>query len=216
MGLIECHSHLLPFVDDGVRSKDDALRLLDAYAQAGFDRVVVTPHLYNPLVATRTQNIRTMFTWAYGEAQHRGVQLILGSETYIGGIADPQVLPFLNNFVLLEVDTVIEPLFLLHHAYALHKRGLTVILAHIERYRWFSVQSEVATELRKIGVYFQCNVDALKEKTVQHYLEKGWVDIIAGDNHGDEHMPARLAEALNTNPIILKRMENLFAKREEI
>ena len=64
MGFIECHSHLLPFVDDGVRSKDDCLNVLDAYAKAGFDRVVVTPHLYNPMVTTRIQNIRPMFSWA--------------------------------------------------------------------------------------------------------------------------------------------------------
>lgn len=214
MGFIECHSHLLPFVDDGVRSKVDTLRLLDAYVEAGFDRVVVTPHLYNPAVATRTQNIRSMFAWAHEEASHRGLELFLGSETYIGGSANPQVLPFLHNFVLVEVDTVIEPLFLLHHAYDLRKRGLSVILAHIERYRWFNAQSVVATKLREIGVYFQCNVEGVEQGHADQFLESGLVDIIAGDNHGDEHLPARLAASLKLHPTILHRMENLFQIRE--
>jgi len=215
MGFIECHSHLLPFVDDGVRSKDDALRVLDAYVGAGFDRIVVTPHLYNPSVATRTQNIRTMFTWAHVEAQQRGIELFLGSETYIGGIADPQVLPFLDNFVLLEVDTVVEPLFLLHHAYALRKRGLSVILAHIERYRWFNAKSTVATKLREIGVYFQCNVEGVEQGHADQLLERGLVDIIAGDNHGDAQLPDRLATMFNAHPAIVQRMENIFEIREK-
>ena len=215
MGFIECHSHLLPFVDDGVRSKEDTQRMLDAYASADFDRIVVTPHLYNPSVSTRTQNIRTMFIWAYEEARQRNIELILGSETYIGGIANPQVLPFLNYFVLVEVDTIIEPLFLLNHAYTLRKRGLSVILAHIERYRWFTAESVVATKLREIGVYFQCNVEGIEQGHADKFLAKGLVDIIAGDNHGDENLPARLAAVLNAHPTILRRMENLFQIREK-
>lgn len=216
MGFIECHSHLLPFVDDGVHTKDDALRVFDAYVAADFDRIVVTPHLYNPAVATRTQNIRTMFAWAHEEAKQRGIELFLGSETYIGGIADPQVLPFLDNFVLLEVDTVVEPLFLLHHSYALRKRGLSVILAHVERYRWFNEKSIVATKLREIGVYFQCNVEGVEQGHADQLLERGLVDIIAGDNHGDEHLPARLAAVFNSHPTIVRRMENMFQIREKI
>ncbi|PKL27714.1 MAG: capsule biosynthesis protein CapC [Spirochaetae bacterium HGW-Spirochaetae-2] len=213
MGFIECHSHLLPFVDDGVRSKDDCLNVLDAYAKAGFDRVVVTPHLYNPMVTTRIQNIRPMFSWASEEAGTRGIELILGSETYVGGMLDPQVLPFLNNFVLLEVDTQTEPLFLLHHAFGLRKRGHSVILAHVERYRWFDEKSSVAVKLREMGVYFQCNVDGVEKGSADRYLQSGLVDIIAGDNHGDETLPARLAALLQSYPAVAQRMENLFYMR---
>jgi protein-tyrosine phosphatase len=210
MGFVECHSHLLPFVDDGVQSKDSCLKVLHAYAREGFDRVVVTPHLYNPQVTTRTKHIRTMYDWARGEAQAMGVELILGSETYVGGAVDPQVLPFFKNYVLIEVDASTEPLFLLNHAYSLRKRGLYVILAHIERYRWFIEDCAMARKLREIGVFFQCNVDGMEAGGVDRFLKLDMVDIIAGDNHGDEQLPARLASAFKSHPMILQRMEKLF------
>ncbi|WP_422481616.1 CpsB/CapC family capsule biosynthesis tyrosine phosphatase [Pleomorphochaeta sp. DL1XJH-081] len=213
MGLIECHSHLLPFVDDGVRSKEESFKILQAYAKAGFDRIVVTPHLYNPMVSTRIHNIRPMYAWAGEEAKKLGIELILGSETYVGGAVDPQVLPFINNYVLIEVDTSTEPLFLLNHAYSLRKRGLFVILAHVERYRWFKEDGQLTDKLREIGVFFQSNVEGVENGEAEKFLKLGMIDIIAGDNHGNEQLPARLATALRDNPTVLQRMENLFRSR---
>lgn len=210
MHLVECHSHLLPFVDDGVRTKEQCLVVLDAYAAAGFSHIVTTPHLYNPQVNTRTEHIREMYEWAREEAARRDVQLSLGSETYIGGTLDPHVLPFFGNFVLLEVDTQTEPLFLLHHAFGLIKRGYSVILAHIERYRWFEENSNLVIKLREMGVFFQCNVDGVEKGLADRFLKRAMVDIIAGDNHGDVLLPARLAAVLAENVDVRRRMENLF------
>jgi protein-tyrosine phosphatase len=154
-----------------------------------------------------------MYAWAEEEAHKLGVELLLGSETYVGGTVDPQVLPFINNYVLLEVDTRTEPLFLLNHAYALRKRGYSVILAHIERYSWFSVENKTAQQLREMGVFFQCNVEGVEKGDADRFLELGMVDIIAGDNHGDETLPARLVSALHTHRDVLHRMENIFQSR---
>ena len=214
MGYVESHAHLLPFVDDGVRTKEACLQTLGAYAEAGFDRVVTTPHLYNPLVSTRVKNIRTMYEWAKEEAETLGIELVLGSETYVGGAIDPQVLPFLKKFVLVEVDTIIEPLFLIHHAYALQKRGFSVILAHIERYEWFQEETQTVKKLREIGVLFQCNVEGVESGKANRFLEKNLVDIIAGDNHGDITLPGRMVTLLKAHPMVLHRMENLFSSQE--
>lgn len=210
MGFVECHAHVLPFVDDGVKTKEQCLAVLDSYVDAGFSHLVTTVHLYNPQVSTRTENIRPMFSWAQEEASRKGLNLMLGSETYVGGTLDPQVLPFLGGFVLLEVDRLIEPLFLLHHAYSLLKRGHSVILAHVERYAWFDPKSTVVAKLRELGVFFQCNVDGVEKGLADRVLEAGLVDIIAGDNHGDLTLPARLVSVLGSHPEVARRMENLF------
>lgn len=210
MGFIETHSHLLPFVDDGVGSKEDFSRMMQAYKEAGFDRIVVTPHLYNPYVSTRTRHIRPMFAWARDEAKSYHIELMLGSETYIGDAADPQFLPFLDTFVLVEVDMVTEPLFLLNYVYKLVKRGFSVILAHIERYQWFNEQSTVAQKLRQMGVYFQCNADQVEKGKADRWLRSNMVDVFASDNHGDAELPARLAALFRTYPEVLNKMESLF------
>lgn len=210
MGFVESHAHLLPFVDDGVRTKDVSLAQLRAYADAGFSHVVTTPHVYNPSVTTRTKNIRLMYEWARAEAGKLGINLMLGGEIYMGGAIDPQVIPFFDGCVLIEGDVTTEPLFLMNQAYALSKRGYTVILAHIERYHWFDLHSSAAQKLREIGVYFQVNVDGIESGTAQRYLDHDMVDIIASDNHGDETLPKRLSTLLETYPFINQRMMKLF------
>ncbi|NCB02371.1 MAG: hypothetical protein EOM67_09430 [Spirochaetia bacterium] len=212
MGYVECHCHLLPFVDDGVKTKDQALSVVASYKEAGFDTIVTTPHLYNPQVATQVNHIRGMYNWLKGECSRIGIDLILGSETYVGSSYSPKNIPFLGNFVLVEVDALVEPLFLLNYAYTLIKNGHYVILAHVERYNWFSETSVVMNKLRDMGVFFQSNSDAVLDGKVDSYIEKNLIDIIAGDNHGDIKIPGQLAACMQLHPTILQNMNRLFNK----
>jgi protein-tyrosine phosphatase len=65
-------------------------------------------------------------------------------------------------------------------------------------------------QLRELGLYFQCNVDAVEQKSVEHLLKEGFVDIIATDNHGDLTLPKRLRALLEGYPAIKVRMDKLF------
>ena len=210
MGYLECHCHLLPFVDDGVKTKDQTLSVLSSYKDAGFDTIVTTPHLYNPQVNTQVKHIRPMYEWVKKEAQRMGINFILGSETYVGSASFPKNIPFLGSFVLVEVDPHVEPLYLLNYAYTLIKDGNFVILAHIERYNWFSENSIVMNKLRDMGVFFQSNSEAVLSGKVDSYIEKNLVDIIAGDNHGDIEIPGQIAKAMQLHPMILQNMNRLF------
>ncbi len=210
MGYLECHCHLLPFVDDGVKTKDQALSVVASYKEAGFDTIVTTPHLYNPQVNTQVKHIRPMYTWLQKESEKMGINLILGSETYVGSASFPKNIPFLGSFVLVEVDASVEPLFLLNYVYTLIKDGHYVILAHIERYNWFHEKSVVMNKLRDMGVFFQSNSDAVLSGKVDQYLEKNLIDIIAGDNHGDTEIPRQLANCMQLHPMILQNMNRLF------
>ena len=212
MGYVECHCHLLPFVDDGVKTKDQALSVVASYKEAGFDTIVTTPHLYNPQVATQVNHIRPMYSWLQKECENIGIELLLGSETYVGSAFSPKNIPFLNSFVLVEVDPSVEPLFLLNYAYSLIKDNHYVILAHIERYNWFSEESVVMNKLRDMGVFFQSNSDAVLSGKMDHYLEKNLIDIIAGDNHGDVEIPGNIAKCMQLHPMILQNMNRLFNK----
>ncbi len=210
MGLIEIHSHLLPYVDDGVSSQEESLSMLDAYAQAGFTRIIVTPHLYNPYVTTHVKNIREMFSWFAEEAEKRGITAELGSETFIGSAREPKTIPFGDGFVLIEVETRVEPLYLVRFVKSKVEEGKTVILAHIERYNWLTPNHPTIFKLRELGVLFQSNCKAIKTGQVEKYLEKDLVDIIAGDNHGDPDTPALLRDTLAENPRVLSIMNRLF------
>ena len=40
------HSHILPCMDDGARSAEESVKMLEALRDSGVDRVVLTPHFY--------------------------------------------------------------------------------------------------------------------------------------------------------------------------
>lgn len=210
MALVDIHTHLIPDVDDGINSKELLLSMLDAYQAEGFTKVVSTTHLYNPYVHTKTDNIRIMGQWAKEEAAKRNIEFFIGSETFIEGMSEVSVLPFLNNCVLLETDYYSAPLFLIYHVNDLIKRSYRVILAHIERYRWFKLNSPLVKELRDLGVFFQCNVEAVEQGNLDYLFSEKLVDVIASDNHGDLTLPKRLRIQLERHPQVALKMDKLF------
>ena len=85
--LTDCHSHLLPGVDDGVRSLDESLQILADMESAGIRKVWLTPHIMEDMPNTterlreRTeqryhydkQSARTLRRFIYGY-QHNSVR----------------------------------------------------------------------------------------------------------------------------------------------
>lgn len=183
MRLVDIHSHLLPGIDDGVQSQEEALEILQQYSQNEFDTIIATPHLHDPYVTTNIGSIRGAYKWLQERGKELGIDIYLGSELYMGA-AGGKYIPFFDSFQLIETDTSVEPLFLLDRVFELQMNGLSIILAHIERYQWFSLESVIAKRLREMGVYFQVNVSSLGTKGVQQYIDADWVDFIASDNHG--------------------------------
>ena len=44
--MTDLHTHILPGIDDGAKSIEEALALLRAQANQGVDTVALTPHFY--------------------------------------------------------------------------------------------------------------------------------------------------------------------------
>ena len=47
---IDCHSHLLPGVDDGSRTMEESLEMLGLLRSQGVTRAMLTPHLNSPYI----------------------------------------------------------------------------------------------------------------------------------------------------------------------
>ena len=112
MGMTDIHCHLLPGVDDGVVDKDEFSHVLQKYIEAGFTRIVCTPHLFNPHVETSVESIKPSFLWAKETAAAAGIELDLGAELYLGP-EENVCIAFFGKFVLIECNTQVEPLYLL-------------------------------------------------------------------------------------------------------
>ena len=204
--MIDVHSHVLPGVDDGSKSVEESLAMLRTSAQQGIRCVAATPHFYamesSPeqfLARRKAAADRLRAAWEPGLPK-----LLLGAEVYffegISRVDDIDRLALGGTLLLLEMpfgpwtERMIAEAALLHE-----QRGLSVVLAHIERYfRW--QPKELWDELLDMGLLTQCNAGFFLDWKTRHkarrMLAEGKIHLLGSDTHNMTARPPRLGEAL--------------------
>ena len=143
--MIDWHSHILPMMDDGSKSFDESISMINALADQGIDTIIATPHFYadDESVEAFLRRRESSYRLLEEKGYRQDVKIIRGAEVrYYPGISRMEGLDKLTigdtNLLLLEMPfakwseyTVKEVLELAN------MRGLRIIMAHIERYLSF-------------------------------------------------------------------------------
>ncbi len=209
MSVFDFHTHLLFGVDHGVQTQEVYRKLLLEYHKYGIDTLVFTPHVYHPTVQTKVLNIRQNLELAQRDAQKLGMKTYLGSELYLSSQLEVKCIPVAGRFALCEFPVNEKPLALERKLQQLVDKGLEVVVAHVERYKWVKPKDDTFKMFRELGAWIQVNVEGVESKKALPYIDQDLVDIIATDNHGDMTLPARLKTALDAYPTIRARMESM-------
>ncbi len=199
----DCHTHVIPGVDDGSRSLEESLDMLRLLADAGAQRVVATSHIYPGRFPNEPDDLARAFEPLCRAAEDAriGVELELGAEHYLDDsllerVRRDRVVSFgPERYVLFETHTGDHPPApLMDVVYALTERGYTPLMAHVERYRYLRTDDglELCEDLRSAGVRFQVNRTVGKANLPGHgprgrfldlLLERGWIDEVGSDLH---------------------------------
>jgi protein-tyrosine phosphatase len=171
--MLDLHCHILPGVDDGAASLEEALALARLFVEDGITHVVATPHCHRhcrllrrdilphvarlneelgqaslPLVVLPGSEIQVTDAAAYRRNFEAGLYCHLGDG---------------RTFTLLEFNWKAE----LYPPDApalvawLRGRGMTAIVAHPERYRFFAEDPGRLRALVAAGAWLQVTVDSL-------------------------------------------------------
>ncbi len=145
--MLDCHTHILPAVDDGVRTLEDALRLLDRMHQLGITEVVATPHWCSPRfnVADATISSAWDALCAGVAARSLPLRLHLGAEHHLSGLQPPEA--FVESLrplggsrlVLVELPDDHLPRSTWSTLFAISRSGMRALLAHPERCKGLSI-----------------------------------------------------------------------------
>lgn len=192
-GFTDWHSHILPGVDDGVRSTDEALEILRLYEELGVETVWLTPHIMEDIPNT-TSFLRERF--AELKAAYTGsVKLHLAAENMLDNLFEERLekndlLPIGENsdHLLVETSYFTPPMGLKNILLRIKAKGYYPVLAHPERYVY--MDKAYYRELKGMGVKFQMNLpsiagmygDVVMKKTAR-LLEEGMYDHIGTDIH---------------------------------
>lgn len=159
--ITDYHSHVLPGVDDGVRTLEESLAILGRLAREGVEALWLTPHIMED-VPNRTEDLRARF--AELQAAYDGpVRLHLAAEymldpLFVGRLAAGDLLPFgeHGDHLLVETSCYTPPLDLDGLLDSIRRAGYFPVLAHPERY--FYMDRSDWRRLLDAGVKFQLNL----------------------------------------------------------
>lgn len=164
IGFTDYHSHILPGVDDGVQTMDEALEILRLYEELGVKAVWLTPHIMEDIPNT-TAHLRDRFAELQA-AYTGGVQLHLAAENMLDNLFGERLekndlLPLGENsdHLLVETSYFSPPMGLSNILLRIKTKGYYPVLAHPERYLYMGETDY--RQLLGMGVKFQLNLFSL-------------------------------------------------------
>ncbi len=163
-GFTDWHSHILPGVDDGVRTMEHSLEILRIYEELGVETVWLTPHIMEDVPNTPAR-LRERFAELQG-AYNGPVKLHLAAENMLDSLfeerlAGNDLLPLGENgdHLLVETSYFNPPMGLTDILARIKAKGYYPVLAHPERYVYMSEKDY--RQLKDMDVKFQLNIFSL-------------------------------------------------------
>lgn len=195
----DIHSHILSNIDDGARSIEESISILDKLYNKGVTDIILTPHYIKN--SKYNINNRSKFDLLINlKSQYKKINLYLGNEVYI----DDEIIDLLkkgevatlnnSNYLLIELPMNSKVNDLENIVYELFRNGIIPIIAHPERYLYVQKDINYLDKFIDMGVLFQGNYESLfgkygknSEKTLKKLLKKDYITFLGSDIHRDNN-----------------------------
>lgn len=199
----DIHSHLLPGLDDGVQSFEEAEEIILRFKALGYSKLVTTPHIMSDLyrntpaiVLARLEELKDyLLRKNIAIELHAAAEYYLDEELVRSVEKDERLLTFGKNHVLFETNFMAEPMQLKEFIFLLSSKGYHPVLAHPKRYIFLQHNLEKLEDLLNRGVLFQLNTSSLTgyysrdaQRTAYKLIDKGWVHFLGSDCHSFHHV----------------------------
>lgn len=224
---VDIHSHLLPGIDDGCRTAEESVELLERLSHLGLERFYFTPHIYTEMYPNTPSTIRSSLAKLKGKGYDdliAGVsaEYMLDEVFYkamMSKAVDFMSLP--GNYILVEMSFLQEHPQIEAILFELMIEGYKPILAHPERYVYYQKGMKRLGRLKELGCSFQINLLSLvgyygskEHKLARTLLEEQMVEFIGTDVHHIAHVKAiekgiygnSIAHYLNNKNVVNNKM----------
>lgn len=199
---LDMHSHLLPGIDDGSRTMDESIAMINKMAEMGYTHIITTPHIMHEVYPNTKEIIEGKLAEVRIEIDRLGipVKFNAAAEYYLDynlmeSISTKQLLTLGDGYVLVEFGFISPPTGTEELIFEMQSKGYKPILAHVERYAYFWNAINEIERLRERGVLLQMNILSLTghygldvKKQAEKLVDKGWIDFVATDCHRMQHL----------------------------
>jgi len=223
--MIDIHCHLLPGIDDGPETLEEALEMARIAVANGIEEACITPHMHpgrwdNDLakIAAALESYRA----ALAEAR---IPLMVGFAAEVRfdyeilPLIEAGRVPFLGSLegykvMLLEFPHSHMPVGADKFVTWLLARNIRPLIAHPERNKDLMRNPAWIEPFVQVGCLLQLTADSvvgnfgeLCALRAREFLERGWVSVLASDAHDTVARPPRIAPGRNAAALIVGEEE---------
>lgn len=222
---VDMHSHLLPGIDDGLKTIEESLEMLRKFAEMGYKKLIMTPHVMSDFYKNTPEIIlrRLNALKAAAAKEQIDIELEAAAEYYLDEFVmeklekGEELLTFGDRYLLFETSFINACAHLENAIFLMQSSGYKPVLAHPERYvYWFGKYEEIV-KIKEKGIDLQVNINSLmgyysksSKKVAEKLIDDGLVSFLGTDCHGERHMEqlekARLLP--HYHKAILKNLKN--------
>ena len=201
--VVDLHSHLLPFLDDGVKTFEEAEGIILQFQKLGYKKIITTPHIMNDAFKNTPEGILKKLNELKYHLVDKGIQMEIEAaaeyyldEYFVKAIESNQhVLTFGKKYLLFETNFITEPLNLKEFIFLATTKGYKLVLAHPERYLYLQDNVKAQQDLLDRGVLFQINISSITgyyskqvQRAANKLIDRGWVHFMGSDCHHAQHV----------------------------
>ena len=200
--MVDLHSHIIWGIDDGSKSKEMTLKMLELAIRGGTKKIVSTPHFLPGHYENSIEDIKKEIEKVKDliKEENLDIEVFSGQEVYytdnilehynnnlIGTINNSRYMLIEFNMRDFDLEEVITNL------YELQLKGITPVVAHPERYIRFIKNPSLINEFIKEGYIFQLNAGSLTgdfgkevKNLAEKYINNKIYSVFGSDAHRDE------------------------------
>ena len=226
--MIDFHSHILPGIDDGSKSPEMSMEIINNGLNEGVNKFIFTPHFYDhrqsyeDFIINRKKAVIALKS-LYEEKGIAMPDFLIGAE-----VALSENTPFSNNLgnlciqgtelLLLEIPYIQHACWVPKALYTImYEKEVTPVIAHLDRYVESRGHKQIIEDIIKMDIPIQINVSAFlarkSRKLVKRLLENGNTIVLGSDVH---NLTTRPYEITKAKEIALKKFKyDIFEKLTE-
>jgi protein-tyrosine phosphatase len=207
----DVHSHLLPGIDDGVKTLEESVETIRGLADLGYKKLITTPHTMSDYYPNTSEIILEKLELVRNAVAEAGISITIeaASEYYLDyelreKIGKEKLLTFRNNSLLFELSFYSPTESLDQTIFEFQIGRYNLVLAHPERYSYWHKDLDYLKKIHDKGVQFQINLLSLAghysqdvKKMAITLIKNDLVDYIGTDCHGPRHLEV-IERALTT------------------
>jgi len=205
--MVDLHCHLLPGLDDGPKTLESALEMVEMAIADGITHIVATPH-----ANVRYPFLPNLVRERHGEIQARmagRLSIYTGCDFHLSyeNLQDIEQNPKRytingNRYLLVEFAEYSIPPTIDQALYRMQLAGIVPVITHPERNQLLRSQHSPLADWIRSGYYVQVTAGAFlgrfgqgAQKAVEEWLASDRIHFVGSDAHNTSSRPPRLHEA---------------------